>query len=313
MLPIVILISSRISATHNCETKIGIIGTKYKTKSQKSIQKHNMEEFQEVTSLGWADRLFQPQRSATTNNGRIFIPNSPPEAQEDDNNEFEAPNPFSNLHIISTNDNGPNNNQEKEQFITQPLKSRKRSRKILGKPGCRSRCFGCVYLGEKDTSIPSKDVQILVDMQRNSAACTDLGPLVLAMEEQYEKLRTKINAALRRGDQPLPPWPAAMILDHLENHTLDPEVQKVVVLKEVMELRYNAADMCIEKSNKTGRKRINKAGVDAYEKLVKLQFYLQRLKPEEMDYFSAGARINPSSTNQGLIATGTKKLIKYWD
>lgn len=275
----------------------------------------------EVLTLDWASRLAAARPAPRQ---RSILPRvehvdddegeAEQQPQADDMEEFAGrSNPFAQLEVISTNDNPNNNNQGKEIFETVPLKSRKRARRALGKPGSRERCFGCVYLGERDTGIPSKDLQLLIDIQRNCAACSDLTPMVKAMAEQYEIFRTKINASLYEGETPLPPWPAAMILDHLENHTLDPEVQKVMVLKEVQELRWEAANLCIEKSKTTGRKRINKSGVDAYEKLVKLQFYLQKLKPEEMDYYSGGSRINPSSTKQGLIATGTKKLIRYWE
>lgn len=200
-----------------------------------------------------------------------------------------------------------------ETFEPVQLKSRRRETERLGDPGDRANCFGCVYFGEKDTTIPSDELVHLIEMSRQSIGRIDLISLAEGMADYYErKVRTRINANLQPGERPLPYWPASQILDHIRHHNQDPQVQQVVLLAETQEIRTESLDLCFERSNKTGKLRINKTAYDTYEKSVKLQLHIQKQDASKMAFYSAGARVNPEILNQGILSTHTKKLHAYW-
>jgi len=200
-----------------------------------------------------------------------------------------------------------------EQFVTKKPKTRRMEEETLGVAGCRSTCFGCVYVGERTgAAIPHGDLRKLIEMSRQSIGRTDLIVLCKAMAEFYERFRRKVNRHLLAGERRLPRWPAAMILDHIRYHNQDPEIQQVVLLAEIQELRGAVFNACLEESTVTGQVRGNKEQVGIYERLSKLQLHVQSKKAADMAFYSAGARLDPRVSNQGLISTNTKPLIDYW-
>lgn len=202
---------------------------------------------------------------------------------------------------------------EPETFEPRPLKSRRIEIETLGEPASRAQCFGCVYFGEKDTTIPLDALEKLIEMARQSIGRIDMICLAQGMEDFYEKnIRQKINAYLLPGQRPLPEWKAAQILDHIRNHNQDPLVQQVVVLAETQELRSALFDCCFEVSSKTGKVRPNKHAIESYDRIVKLQLHIQKQDASKMAFTSAGARINPEILSQGLMSTHTKNLHNYW-
>ena len=79
--------------------------------------------------------------------------------------------------------------EEKERFEPQLSRNRELEIRRLGLPGCRAKCFGCVYIGEtKSAAIPQADLRKLVDMARKSLGQTDLLVLCEAMAEFIETL-----------------------------------------------------------------------------------------------------------------------------
>lgn len=202
--------------------------------------------------------------------------------------------------------------EDPEVFEPRPLKTRKMERDRLGEPGDRADCFGCVYFGEKETTLPSDDITRLIEMARQSIGRVDLVSLAEGMASYYSKMRRRINADLHHGEKPLPKWGAAQILEHLRMHHNDPLVQQVVGLNEIQEMRNEVLDHCFEKSNKTGRVRPNKHNIECYERLTKLQWHVQKLDTTKMAFSSHGARINPEILSQGIIAHQTKRLHDNW-
>lgn len=202
--------------------------------------------------------------------------------------------------------------EEPEYFDPRPLKTRRLERERLGEAGCRSRCFGCVYFGEKDTTVTTDWITRLIDMGRQAIGRTDMIALAEGMADYYAKMRRIVNANLPHGEMELPYWPAAQILEHIRHHNQDPQVKQVIILDEIDELRTEMLDRCIEVSSKTGKERPNKFNIACYEKLVKLQIYVQKQDPTKMAFYSAGARVNPEILNQGMISYHTKKLHDLW-
>lgn len=203
--------------------------------------------------------------------------------------------------------------EEKERFVFKKPRTRELEEDRLGVPGCRSKCFGCVYIGEqRGAAIPQGDLRKLIEMSRQSIGRTDLIVLCEAMGEFYDRFRRKVNASLLPNEKKLPKWPPVMILDHIRYHNQDPEVQQVLLLAETQELRGRAFEACLEESTTTGKVRCNKDQVAVFEKLCKLQLYVQSKDASKMAFYSAGARLDPRVSNQGLISTNTKNLIDYW-
>lgn len=202
---------------------------------------------------------------------------------------------------------------EPETFEPRPLKSRRLELEAFGEAGPRSDCFGCVYFGEKDTTIPSDELVKLIEMARQSLGRIDMVCLAKGMADYYEKhIRQKINRNLMPGQRALPEWKEAQILEHIRFHNQDPLVQQVILLAEAQELRAALYDCCFEVSSKTGKVRPNKHNIECYTKAVQNQLHVQKQDASKMAFFSAGARINPEILNQGLLSTHTKNLHNYW-
>lgn len=206
----------------------------------------------------------------------------------------------------------PGEEEEKEFWEPCPLPSRKRERKLLKKPGKRNKCFLCAYIGEKETVIPSDDVNKIVEMLRKNTGRMDTVTLAEMIADYYANFRRKINAALRHGERPLPEMSASTVVDHIRRHHQDPEVKQVILLEELQELRECAYDVILEKSSKRGHKRINKTQVDALEKIVKLELLVQKQDASKMAFYSAGARLDPTTHKQGPVVGSTKTLFDFW-
>lgn len=208
---------------------------------------------------------------------------------------------------------GMEDKPEPETFEPRPLKSRRIELETLGEPASRAQCFGCVYFGDKDTTVQSDALEKLKEMARQSIGRIDMICLAQGMEEFYEKhIRQKVNRSLLPGQRLLPEWKAAQILDHIRNHNQDPLVQQVVLLAEVQELRTALLDCCFEVSSKTGKVRPNKHNIESYDRAVKLQLHIQKQDSTRMAFTSGGAKINPEILSQGLLSTHTKDLHNYW-
>lgn len=205
--------------------------------------------------------------------------------------------------------------EEEDVANYEPLALPSRTHELteLQKPQKRSECFGCVYVGERNSaSIPYEDVMNIINIARQSMARTDLATMAIHMAKRYAKLRRDINRNLMPGEDPLPEWKASTILEHIRHHNQDPEVQQVVCISEVQELREHSLNACLEKDEKTGNIRCNKDQVACYERLTKLQFTLQKMDPTKMAFYSGGAHLDPKPAKQGLFAMSGKNLRSYW-
>ena len=214
-------------------------------------------------------------------------------------------------HLMN-DDDGAQQQEEKEFYEPCPLPSRKKERKRLGKPDSRSTCFLCAYVGEKDTIIPSDDVNKIVEMLRKNTGRMDTVTLAEMIADYYADFRRKINGSLRRGETPLPYMSAATVVEHIRKHHQDPEVKQIVILEELQELRESILGVVMEKGNKRGHKRANKMQVDCLEKVIKMELMVQKQDPAKMALYSAGSRLDPTSHKQGPVVGATKNLFSYW-
>ena len=194
------------------------------------------------------------------------------------------------------------------------LVTRMEEKEELGDPGRRSTCFGCVYIGEREqTAIPYKDIMDLIEMGRAAVGRCDPITLATDMALRYKAIRRKCNQNLMAGEQPLPQWKAATILEHIRMHNQDPETQMWITLCEIQELKQAALEGAVEMNQSTKRKRVNEKQVAAYEKLVKLQWYVQGKDPQKMWGYSGGSHIDPKSINQGMMALSGKNIVSLWE
>jgi hypothetical protein len=183
----------------------------------------------------------------------------------------------------------------------------------LGKAECRSGCFGCVYIGEREAgALAYEDVIVLIDMIRTSIARTDPINLSKHIAERYAYLREEVNASLLPGEKPLPEWTAATILDHIRNHNTDPEIQTWVRLAELQELMQVALRASVEIDEDTGEKRVNEKQCKIYMDLVKAAESLYKSDPSKKIFFSGGAHIDMKSASQGLMAVSGKNIVDHW-
>jgi hypothetical protein len=193
------------------------------------------------------------------------------------------------------------------------LQTRERERNELGDPGERSGCFGCVYIGERETgAIPYEDIMALIDMIRQSIARTDPINLAMHIAGRYAVFQRKINDNLFPSEKPLPDWPAASILDHIRNHNTDPEVQTWVRLSELQELIQVALSASVERDEESGQHRINEKQCKMYMELVRAMETVYKSDPSKKIFYSGGAHIDMKVGAQGLIATAGKNIVDFW-
>lgn len=192
------------------------------------------------------------------------------------------------------------------------LDTRQEEQNQLGKPAHRKGCFGCVYVGERETAaISYDDVMSLIDMIRQSIARTDPINLSLHIAKRYKQIRDEINEKLLPGEEPMPEWTAATILDHIRNHNTDPEIQTWVRLSEMQELMQIALHSTVELDPDTGQKRINEKQGKMYMEFNKAYESLSKSDPSKKVFFSGGAHIDMQAGSQGLIAVSGKNVKNY--
>lgn len=194
------------------------------------------------------------------------------------------------------------------------LESREQERAELGLPDSRSTCFGCVYVGEREkTAIPYTEIMDLIEMARGAMGCTDPITLAKEMADRYARMRREINNSMLPGERPLPEWTAATILDHIRLHNQDAETQLWVTLTEIQELKQAALEGAVERHRGTKRKRVNDKQVAAYERLVKLQYYVAAKDASKLAFYSGGGHLDPKTLSQGMMALSGKNIVSMWD
>jgi hypothetical protein len=168
-------------------------------------------------------------------------------------------------------------------------------------------------VGERETALPSDDVNKIVEMLRQNTGRMDSTILAESIADYYATFRARINSTLQRGETPLPHMPASTVLEHIRKHHQDPEVKQIIMLEELQEIREELLNVVFEKNNKTRNTRGNKVQIDCLEKVIKLELLVQSKDPAKMALYSAGARVNPTVHKQGAVAAATKNLYSYWD
>jgi hypothetical protein len=200
------------------------------------------------------------------------------------------------------------------EYVPCGLETRAQEENELGTPDARCGCFGCVYVGEQDSAeLPYEDIMALLNMMRRSIARSDPINLSIHVAERYDQLRTEVNRNLMPGEEPLPEWTAATILDHIRNHNTDPEIQLWIRLTEMQELAQVALHASVQRNAETGEKHINEKQCKIYLELVKQIESLQKSDPSKKVFYSGGQHIDYKVASQGFLAMSGKPVVSYWN
>lgn len=209
---------------------------------------------------------------------------------------------------------GDNGDGDDDGFEPCGLRSRRREKKRFKvKAAKRSECFLCAYVGERNTTLGSEEINVMVEMIRRNTGRMESAILAEMVADYYERFREKVNQRLEPGEPPLPRMTAPTVLDHIRRHHQDPEVKKLVQLEELQEMREELLDVVLERSKKTRRVRANKTQVDCLEKIIKLEWLVQAKDPANMVRHEPGARVQSGAGEAGsVVATQGKTLYDFW-
>jgi hypothetical protein len=192
------------------------------------------------------------------------------------------------------------------------LDSRRQEYDELGEKAPISECFACIYAGEERSGyIQSEEIQKMLNMIRVSI--TKISPTVLCkyIARKYLEIQYEVNRNLLDGQEPLPDWPAASVLDHLRNHVNDPALEYWFRACELNELTQIALHASVVIDPSTGNKSIDVHQGKMYMEFIKLKEALAKSDLTKKNYYSDGAYVDTSSASTGPIATSGKKLIAY--
>lgn len=208
----------------------------------------------------------------------------------------------------------PREVEEDDAFEPCGLRSRRREKKrFRSKAQKRSECFLCAYIGERNTTLGSEEVNVMVEMIRRNTGRMESAILAEMVADYYEGFRTRINSRLEHGEPSLPRMTAPTVLEHIRRHHQDPEVKKLVQLEELQEMREELLDVVLERSKRTKRVRANKTQVDCLEKIIKLEWLVQAKDPAKMVGHEPGARLQSGVGEAGsVVAIQGKTIVDYW-
>lgn len=226
---------------------------------------------------------------------------------------IDEANEVPSLHSILQSPQAEEEPDDETGFEPCGLDTRSTEKRTLGNPENRDTCFGCIYVGERETgAVYEEDLTSLMDMIVQSIGQTDIVCLVNEVARRYAEIREQTNNNLMAHEKPLPEWKAATILDHFRNHHCDPEFMLWMSLKDLREAKEVALHSMIEQNPKTKRKRINRDGVRAYSELCKLEWTVGKIDPSKCLFYNAGRHLDVKGLSAGPIATSFKPLAKMF-
>lgn len=184
----------------------------------------------------------------------------------------------------------------------------------LGVPGPRADCFGCCWIAEKEmAAVPYEEVEQLINMIRNTLPKANAIALVKHVAAKYAKMRDEINADLDEGEEPLPEWTAASILDHLQgNHTEDPELYDWFTLKRYKELARIAENASVVRDINTGEIKIDPVQAKEHREYEKKIEELIRSDVTGKRFYSGGSHFEAKAASEGPLTLSGRKMFRRW-
>lgn len=193
----------------------------------------------------------------------------------------------------------------KEFYTALPMRSRKRERELLGRRcSKRADCFFCSHVGERNEAlVQADDVNRLIDLLTENIGRMDNVTLAQMVSEYYEeRVRGPINRELRPGERPLPPMPPERVLAHIRLDQQDPRVKQVVQLEALQEIREEILqNNMMERSSRTGKKRVNKHQLECLEKVIKLEWFVQHQDVTKASFYASNKHIDEKNL-EGIVS-----------
>jgi hypothetical protein len=192
------------------------------------------------------------------------------------------------------------------------LPSRQQEEMELGMPDDPTYCFGCAYIGEHDAgAVKYEEIMGLIRILRTGVARTHPTCLAIDVARKYAAIAADVNDNLMPGEEPLPSWSAASILDHVRNHNTDAEVQQWLRQHDLQELSNVYLYYTVKKNEATGEMELDDKKAKMYLEIVKQLEVIAKTDPSTKAWYSHGSHLDPKSLTQGVLAVGQKKIISY--
>ncbi|MFK5952649.1 MAG: hypothetical protein QM498_06285 [Desulfobacterium sp.] len=192
------------------------------------------------------------------------------------------------------------------------LITRQRELAELGRPADQAGCFGCCYVGELDYAAAAyEDIMALFNIVRKSIARTDPINLVIYLATRYKIIQDDVNSHLQPGEEPLPDWTSATILEHVRSHNTDPEIQLWLRISEMQELAQIALHASVEYNPDTEEYSVNEKQCKIYLDIIKTLESYSKSDPSKKVFYSGGNHIDMKAASSGFMNISGKRLISY--
>ena len=200
-----------------------------------------------------------------------------------------------------------------KQFEQCGLATREEELTELGPPRVpRSACFGCVYIGEVESGTSSsEEVTALFKIIRKCISKMDPISLAVDIANRYRVIQLDVNSHLTYGQQPLPDWDAASILEHIRYHTTDPEMQTWLRIVELQEMGKIALRASVVRNTDTDEMQLDEKQCKLYIEITKSIESLYKSDPSKKLYYSGGNQFDTKAASEGPIAYSGKSIVSY--
>jgi len=197
------------------------------------------------------------------------------------------------------------------QFRQVGIPSRKRERdSFRDPPQPRHKCFGCIYKdGEQAAELPKRRLDRLMKKLTNCIGQMDEIALFREVAQEYDTIRSEVNARLRPGQRKLPKWKPATIAEHMREHHDDPQFHLWLMTKNHRKATDIALQAAIRQDQRTGEVSIDKDQWKCYLDGMKMLVQLMKTKPAECAFFNDGKKLNVKAMSQGPVAITFKPIV----
>jgi hypothetical protein len=198
-------------------------------------------------------------------------------------------------------------------FEAVPCGDLKETEDELGLPGPRCNCFACMYVGQdRAAKIPDHRLAGIFKMMADSIGESWPPAAAVAVAKNYAVWRKEINLTRKDGEEKLPKWNAASVLDHWYNHTLDPEIS---LWLDMMAVRYTINTIraqCLERRHRvTKERRHDKDQWAILNSAIRLYYTLSAKDPRKLNFYKEGAMINWKYVSNKGFSTSKRPVYSF--
>ena len=203
---------------------------------------------------------------------------------------------------------------KKAVFLQCGLLSRQQEFNELGAPTPQSGCYGCRQMGEAvstTAAVPYEEIVALFNTIRECITKTAPIELAIYVATRYEAIRTEINNDLMDGEDPLPPWSAATVLEHIRNHNINSKLQGCNRMFELQQLTQVALNASVVMNVDTKEVKIDPVQGKMYMEYVKLMETLSKTDPNSKIY-NSDDHVDLKTAGEGPIVLSGKRMFSRW-